>query len=120
MVMAAWRTYLEHLRFSLPDDRAQKEAFFHEQDKRLMTLLSAIATDVGIAFDRMDLHNYSYITQGWLDDEFDQRVSRKLLVDLLNGSRFLRVMPVVPGAGSGPYPPAPVPLPPHPPPSEAG
>lgn len=105
-VMATWRTYLEHLNFKLPQDEATKEAFFHERDKRLMALIEVIATDVGTAFDRLDIQKYSYVPQGWEDDEFDRKIALKLLVNMLKGLSPLRVAPM-PTPGAGPFPPPP-------------
>lgn len=105
-VMQTWRTYLEHLNFKLPQDEASKDAFFHERDKRLMALIEVIATDVGIVLDRLDIQKYSYTPQGWEDDEFDQKIVRKLSINMLRGLAPLRVAPMPP-PGEGPFPPPP-------------
>lgn len=103
-VVASWRTYLEHLNFPEPHDPAHKSAFFHERDKRLMALIEAIASNVGITFDRMDIQTYSYAPQGWSDDDHDARVIRKMALDLLRGLRPLHIAPM---PVAGPFPPAP-------------
>lgn len=105
-VIAAWRTYLEHLNFPVPKDEAAQQEFFHEQAKRLMALIMVIAADLDITFDRMDIQNYAYTPQQWVDDDFDARVVRKLSLALLQGLKPLNVALVVP-PGSGPFPPAP-------------
>jgi hypothetical protein len=106
-VITAWRTYLEHTNFPIPPDQAQQNAFFHEREKRLMGLIEAIAADVGIAFDRMDIQDYSYVPQAWNDDEHDQRRLRKLGLDVLMGLRALHVTPMT--APASPFPPPPTP-----------
>jgi hypothetical protein len=80
-----------------------------------MALIVAIAADVGITFDRMDIQDYSYVPQAWNDDEHDQRMIRKLALDVLKGLRALRVIPMT--APTSPFPPPPtsapqVPVPP--------
>jgi hypothetical protein len=57
--------------------------------------------------EQLDILEGNYIPQGWNDEEWEQRVVRKSLVEVLGGRRPILFQPYTPATGTGPYPPAP-------------
>ncbi len=110
-VVDTWRAYMENLSLHTPQEKDQLEAFIRERTRKLTALISAMANDLGVNFDRLDIQDYAYFPKVWGDDDDDQRMVRKLVLDLLRGMRPLRVMPMSLAGPPGPFPPAPTPAP---------
>lgn len=109
-VIAAWKDYLKNLGERLPPeaDNDTQNAFFKKRDSLLTKLIYEISQVLKFKVEQLDILEGNYIPQGWNDDDFEQRMARKALLDVLSGRRPILIQPYAPTQGVGPYPPAPV------------
>ncbi len=75
-VLDAWRDYLDHLN----SPGADNERWHDRQGELFIALLSSMAHDLGLRYDRVLLRNGAYLPQGHSDQEEDQHRARKLLL----------------------------------------
>ncbi len=110
-VIRAWKEYLKNLGESFPStsSEAVQASFLKRRETLLTKLISEIAKVLKFKVEQMDIFEGNYIPQGWHDDDWEQKLARKGLVDVLTGRRALMIQPYTPSQGSGPYPPAPSP-----------
>ncbi|WP_414973764.1 DUF6680 family protein [Cereibacter sphaeroides] len=62
---------------------------------------------VKIKVDQLEILEGNYLPQGWNDDDIEQRVARKAMIEVLGGRRPILFEVYNPRASHGPYPPAP-------------
>ncbi|NGP18430.1 DUF6680 family protein [Devosia aurantiaca] len=107
-VLKAWREYLKNLSEPYPSQASEQiqSQFQQRRDLLLTKLISEIAKALDFHVEQIDIFEGNYIPQGWNDDDFEQRLIRKGLIDVLHGRRPLLMQPFV--AQQSPYPPAPV------------
>lgn len=84
-VLDAWRDYLDHLTSTIGD----AERWNDRQRELFIILLSSMANDLGLRYDRVLLRNGAYIPKGHTDIEEEQYQSRKLLLEVLSGRQPL-------------------------------
>lgn len=108
-VMAAFRSYIDHLSTPLPMPEGQAQ-FFEQREDLLLGLLHAMGDELGYSFDKHELEKLSYGPTGWNSDQNMQRQNMALLNDLLQGRRPLTVVAMQP-TQQNPFPPAPEPNP---------
>ncbi|MGV3576621.1 MAG: DUF6680 family protein [Devosia sp.] len=109
-VIAAWKAYLKNLGEQYPSQATQPiQAQFQQQRDVLLTkLISEIAKALKFKVEQLDIFEGNYIPQGWNDDDWEQRLARKGLVDVLHGRRPLLIQPFAVQPAPSPYPPPPV------------
>ena len=82
-VLEAWREYLDHLTSTSGD----AERWGERQSELFLILLSVMANDLGLRYDRVLLRNGAYIPKGHTDLEEDNYQTRKLLLGVLSGEQ---------------------------------
>jgi len=107
-VITAWKTYLANLSENLPsiEQKAEYDAAIRKRDSLLTKLLSEIAQALKIKVEQLDILEGNYIPQGWLNDDWEQRLARRHLIDVLAGRSSILIRPQSTNTQS-PYPPAP-------------
>jgi hypothetical protein len=86
-VLDTWRDYLEHL--TSPANEGNVERWVEKQNELLILLLSAMATDLDLRYDRVLLRNGAYLPKGHTDLELEQQRVRKLAIQVLSGEQPL-------------------------------
>lgn len=108
-VIAAWKEYFKSLNERLHPEA--NDAVEHELTQRrenlLTRLISEIAKVLHFQVEQLDILEGNYLPQAWGDEEWEQKIARKSLIDVLAGRRPILIQPYVPNQGIGPYPPAP-------------
>jgi len=84
-VLDAWRDYLDHLNSRFNEQSADR--WNEKQNEFLITLLSSMAADLGLRYDRVLLRNGAYIPQGHMDIESEQHRVRRLAISVLSGEQ---------------------------------
>lgn len=108
-VISAWKKYFENLCDNISpesDGRIQTE-FMKKRDSLHTKLLHEISKSLGFSLEQLDILEGSYLPQGWSDEDFEQRIIRKSMIDVLGGRRPILFKAYVPSEATGPYPPAP-------------
>ena len=98
-VVDAWKAYLASLAQPLPSLR--------DRGALLTTLLDKIAQALGIKIEQLDILRGNYVPQGWADDDTDQRLLRRRLLNVLDGNASFPIHVQSPPLGGSPYPPPP-------------
>ncbi|GLO13629.1 hypothetical protein PPUJ20028_22100 [Pseudomonas putida] len=80
-VLDAWRDYLDHLTSAIGD----AERWHDRQGELFIILLSSMASDLGLRYDRVLLRNGAYMPKGHTDIEEEQLQARRLLLEVLSG-----------------------------------
>ena len=93
-VQAAWRSYHDHLH-KFPSHGAEStttDRWFERKNQLLVKLLHAMAKNLGYGeFDEMQIANSSYSPRVYGDDEWEQRIRGRLLLDVLSGKKEIPV-----------------------------
>ncbi|MHC8313334.1 DUF6680 family protein [Pseudomonas sp. GT1P32] len=84
-VLDTWRDYLEHL--SLTVNEGNSERWVEKQQELLVLMLSAMATDLNLRYDRVLLRNGAYIPKGHTDLELEQQNLRHFAINVLSGKQ---------------------------------
>lgn len=108
-IISAWRDYFRKLNEHLAADAPQHivDETINQRQKLLTKLISEIAQVLNFKVEQLDILDGNYIPQGWSDEETEQRIIRKSLIQVLGSQRPVLFQPYSPTAGNGPYPPAP-------------
>lgn len=108
-VIRAWKEYLQNLSepFPLNAEDAIQSNFLKKRETKLTKLISEIAKVLKFKVEQMDIFEGNYIPQGWHDDDWEQKLARKGLIEVLSGRRPIIIQPYAPSQGTGPYPPPP-------------
>ena len=87
-VLTAWKMYIDVLSYT-PQDDAQRAARFEKRDECFVDLIWKIGQHLGFSFGKVAIKRdtYSPIAHGEL--EYDQKLIRKGIVELLAGKRAL-------------------------------
>ncbi|MCR9282583.1 MAG: hypothetical protein NXH99_12885 [Rhodobacteraceae bacterium] len=109
-VISAWKAYLNNLGERYPANASadDQSSFQHRRDALLTKLISEIAKVLRFKVEQLEILEGNYIPQGWHDEDWEQRLVRKSLVEVLGGRRPILIQAYHPNVGVGPYPPAPV------------
>ncbi len=107
-IISAWKAYLANLGEPLPpvEEKQRYDSFIKRRDSLLTKLLSEIAESLGIKIEQLSILEGNYIPQGWVEDDWEQRLVRRSLLDVLAGRRAIAIRPEAP-APQTPYPPPP-------------
>ena len=108
-VIMAWKEYLRRLGEKLPhfEDRNEFENAVKRRDAHLSRLLSEIAKVLKMKVEQLDIFEGNYLPQGWVDDDLEQRLARRSLVNVLTAKSPILVRPDTAVPVNSPYPPAP-------------
>lgn len=108
-VIAAWKDYLKVLGEPIPseNDVAGHTQLRQKRDAKLTKLISSIAKVLKFKVEQMDIFEGNYVPQGWFDDDWEQKLARKGMIDVLSGRRPILIQPFAPSQATGPYPPPP-------------
>lgn len=87
-VLDSWRDYLDHLNTQSVDGAT----WFVRGDELFINLLSAMATDLRMKFDRVHLRRGAYVPVAHGRLEQDQEQIRRALLQLLGGTSAIRVL----------------------------
>lgn len=88
-VLEAWRDHLDHLNTKCNEQTFER--WSEKQGENLIALLSAMATDLGLRYDRILLRNGAYIPKGLADMESEQHQLRQLALRVLSGDQPLNM-----------------------------
>ena len=108
-VIQAWRNYLANLGERLPEtaNKDEQDAFTKKRDALLTKLIHEIAKSLKFHVEQLDILEGNYIPQVWNDDDWEQRLVRRGLIDVLQGRRPLGIRPFANQNLNSPYPPPP-------------
>lgn len=73
----------------------------------LTKLIYEISKVLKFKVEQLDILEGNYIPQGWNDDDWEQKLVRKALIDVLSGRRPILFQAFNPSNNNDPYPPAP-------------
>ena len=109
-VITAWKSYLGNLSVTVPpvEEKDRYDAAIKKRDSLLTKLLSEIAKSLNITIEQLSILEGNYIPQGWVDDDWEQRLVRRSLIDVLTSKRAIVIRADV-TPQSSPYPPPPPP-----------
>lgn len=88
-VLDTWREYLDHLTSAVSE--ANIDRWLEKQHELLVVMLSAMATDLNLRYDRVLLRNGAYIPKGHTDLESEQQKLRHLAISVLSGKQPLNM-----------------------------
>lgn len=86
-VLDAWRDYLDNLNSPITEQNAAR--WQERSNEMLIVLLSAMASDLGLRYDRVLLRSGAYIPKGHVDLEGEQQRLRQLALKVLSGEQPL-------------------------------
>lgn len=86
-VLEAWRDYLDHLTSQVGPQNFER--WNEKQRDGLITLLSTMAADLGLRYDKVLLRNGAYIPKGHTDVESEQNQLRQLAIQVMSGEQPL-------------------------------
>jgi hypothetical protein len=88
-IIKAYKDYVQHLYLEVPKNGDSR--FFEQREDLFFELIHEIGLELGFNFDRRELNKFSYAPQGWFNDQNENQLFRKLIIELLAGSRPLHV-----------------------------
>ncbi|MBU3636081.1 DUF6680 family protein [Polynucleobacter sp. es-MAR-4] len=91
-VLDAWREYLDHLYEPFPQDDAKIKVVQAHREELITNLLSAIASERGFKFDRVQLKKGSYMPIGFEEQDRNQKALLESAVKVFKGERALLVI----------------------------
>lgn len=90
-IVAAWRTYLDHLTNSRPESEVEIQSWLQRGDDLFVDLLYEMSRALGYDFDRVHLRRGVYWPRRHGEEEQFQRVVREQVLKLLSGELALPV-----------------------------
>ena len=112
-VITAWKDYLNNLYEQLQPDASNEvsNAFLKKRENLLTKLIYEISQVLKFKVDQLDILEGNYLPKGWGDEDWEHRIQRQSLIEVLNGRRPILIQQYQPQEPMGPYPPAPFPRP---------
>ena len=112
-IVAAWKAYLANLGEDLPsvEQKDRYDGAIKKRDALLTKLLHEISKELNVKIEQLSILEGNYIPQGWVDEDWEQRLVRRSLLDVLTAKSAIVIRPEV-TPQHNPFPP---PLPPAPP-----
>lgn len=107
-IISAWKLYLANLAEPVPpiEEKERYDLAVKKRDSLLTKLLSEIAQSLKVRIEQLSILEGNYIPQGWVDDDWENRLARRALIDVLSSKRAILIRPDV-APTFNPYPPAP-------------
>jgi hypothetical protein len=108
-VIRVWKDYLSSLGEQLPpiEQKDRYDVAVKRREALLTKLIYAIAKDLRIKVEQLDILEGNYVPQGWHDDDWEQRLVRRGLINVLYGKAPISIQRHQPQQPNLPYPPAP-------------
>ena len=108
-VMDAWKAYLDNLGEELPpiEQKARYDTATRKRDALLTKLIDTIAKALNIKVAQLDILEGNYVPPVWSDDDWEQRLVRRGLINVLYGRAAIQIQPHQPQQEQNPYPPPP-------------
>ncbi|MCX7237257.1 DUF6680 family protein [Polynucleobacter sp.] len=91
-VLDAWKEYLDHLYEPLSEDETQMRVALAHREELITNLLSAIATERGLKFDRVQLKKGSYMPIGFEQQDQQQKALLENAVKVFKGENAIKVV----------------------------
>lgn len=107
-VISSWKSYLASLSEALPpvEEKDRFDTALKKRDSLLTKLLSEIAKSLHIGIEQLSILEGNYIPQGWVDEDWENRLVRRSLLDVLTAKKALTIRPEISHENS-PFPPPP-------------
>ena len=108
-VVDAWKAYLANLGEELPpiEQKDRYDRTLMMREKLLTTLIDEIAKVLKIEIKQLDILEGNYMPQGWADEEWEQKLVRRGLINVLYGRASIPIQPLQSQQEQNPYPPPP-------------
>lgn len=105
-VIKAWKDYLTNLgeTFPPPEEKEKSDAALKKRNSLLTKLISEIAKVLRVNVEQLDILEGNYIPRGWNDDDWEQKLVRRGLINVLHGRAPIVIQPQ---QANSPYPPPP-------------
>lgn len=105
-VVNAWKAYLDNLREEPPpiERKDLHDKTVKTREKLLTTLIDEIAKVLEIEIKQLDILEGNYMPQGWADDEWEQKLVQRGLINVLHRKTSILIQP---HQEQNPYPPPP-------------
>lgn len=91
-VVNAWKTYLDHLGSFPNDDESMAKVWAEKRNDLLSDLLYEMGTSLGFEFDKVHIKKAGYIPKAYTDQESEQNLIRKTLIEALMGERSIPIV----------------------------
>lgn len=111
-VVRAWKAYLTNLREELPpiEQKNRYAETIRQRETLLTKLIDEIAKVLEIKVKQLDILEGNYMPKGWADDEWEQQLVRRGLINVLYGKASSPIQlhqPRQDQLHQNPYPPPP-------------
>lgn len=108
-VIAAWKGYLTNLGEELPpiEQKDRYDSSIQKRNSLHTKLIHEISKVLKLGVEQLDILEGNYLPQGWHDDDWEQRLARRGLLNVLYGKAPIIIQPQQPSQTQGPYPPPP-------------
>ena len=108
-VIGAWKEYLTNLGEELPpiEQKARFDTATRKRGVLLTKLIDTIAKELNIKVAQLDILEGNYVPQGWNDDDWEQRLVRRGIINVLHGGAAISIQQHQPQQEQNPYPPPP-------------
>jgi len=108
-VVEAWKSYLKNLGEELPplEQKDRYDKALKDRDALLTKLIYEVSVVLKFKVQQLDILEGNYVPQGWHDDDSEQKLVRRHLIDVLSGRAPLTIRPEMTQIPNSPYPPAP-------------
>ena len=108
VVVNAWKAYLANLGEEIPiEQKNRHDAFIKKRNSLLTTLIDEIAKVLKIKVTQLDILEGNYVPLGWADEEWEQQLVRRGLINVLYGRASIPIHADQPQQEQNPYPPPP-------------
>lgn len=108
-VVEAWKNYLNNLGEQLPslEQKERHDAAIKRRDGLLTKLIYEISRVLKFRVEQLEILEGNYVPQGWSDDDWEQRLVRRGLLNVLSNKSPIAIQVHQPTGGNSPYPPPP-------------
>lgn len=107
-IVSAWKSYLANLSEPFPpvEEKDRFDSATKKRDALLTKLLHEIAKSLKIEIEQLSILEGNYIPQGWVDEDWENRLIRRSLLDVLSSKKAIVIRPDV-SQQHNPFPPQP-------------
>ena len=108
-VIAAWKSYLSNLGEHLPpiEEKDRYDSAIQKRNSLHTKLIHEISKILKLRVEQLDILEGNYVPQGWHDDDWEQRLARRGLINVLHGRAPIIIQPQQSPKFRSPYPPPP-------------
>jgi hypothetical protein len=107
-IVSAWKSYLANLSEPFPpvEEKDRFDVATKKRDSLLTKLLHEISQDLKIKIEQLSILEGNYIPQGWIDEDWENRLVRRSLLDVLTSKKAIVIRPDT-SSQNNPFPPPP-------------